>query len=113
MTEATSVVDVWGSPAAPPVPALLPAAVLDVAGGGAEEDVGGAGGAAAAEDDAGGGGAADAAPAVAPVAAMRASRSAAVSHVILVPAELTRGRAAQLMGITCQRSMRMGIDHQE
>ena len=34
--------------------------------------------------------------AVAPVAAMRASRSAAVVHVTLVPAELTRGSAAQL-----------------
>ena len=36
------------------------------------------------------------APAFAPVAAMRASRSAAVVQVMLVPAELTRGRAAQL-----------------
>ena len=36
--------------------------------------------------------------AVAPVAAMRASRSAAVVQVTLVPAELTSGRAAQLIG---------------
>lgn len=35
-------------------------------------------------------------PLVAPVAAMRASRSAAVVQVMLVPAELTNGRAAQL-----------------
>ena len=35
-------------------------------------------------------------PEVAPVAAMRASRSAAVVQVMLVPAELTSGRAAQL-----------------
>lgn len=34
---------------------------------------------------------------VAPVAAIRASRSAAVVQVILVPAEFTRGRAAQLV----------------
>lgn len=37
-------------------------------------------------------------PDVAPVAAIRASRSAWVVHVMLVPAELTRGRAAQLDG---------------
>lgn len=33
---------------------------------------------------------------LAPVAAIRCSRSACVVHVMLVPAELTRGRAAQL-----------------
>ena len=38
----------------------------------------------------------EAAPVVAPVAAIRASRSAAVVQVTLVPAELTRGSAAQL-----------------
>ena len=46
---------------------------------------------------------------VAPVAAMRASRSAAVVQVMLVPAELTRGKAAQLhneretLSDTCER----------
>jgi hypothetical protein len=35
--------------------------------------------------------------AYAPVAAMRASRSAAVVQVMLVPALLTRGRAAQVV----------------
>ena len=43
--------------------------------------------------------------AFAPVAAMRASRSAAVVQVMLVPAELTRGSAAQLSCETERRQL--------
>ena len=70
-------------PLSPLFPPLLP-----LLAGGAEAEGAGAGGAAA--------GGAGAAAAVAPVAAMRASRSAGVVHVMLVPAELTKGSAAQL-----------------
>ncbi len=38
----------------------------------------------------------------APVAAMRLSRSAVVVQVTLVPAELTKGSAAQLVNRSCQ-----------
>jgi len=38
-------------------------------------------------------------PPVAPVAAMRAATSLEVSHPMLVPAELTRGRAAQIVPV--------------
>lgn len=41
-------------------------------------------------------------PPVAPVAAMRASASAVVVQVIEVPAELTKGRAAQVRGAAPQ-----------
>ena len=46
------------------------------------------------------------APAFAPVAAMRASRSAAVVQVMLVPAEFTRGRAAQLKQRAAKRQLK-------
>ena len=49
------------------------------------------------------------AAAFAPVAAIRASRSAAVVHVTLVPAELTRGSAAQLEGRTVESAKASGI----
>lgn len=72
------------------------AATVEVAVGGAED---------------GGAGALLAAPFVcAPVAAMRVSRSAAVVQVTLVPGELTRGSAAQLVERSRQ-CPRNGIFH--
>ena len=50
-------------------------------------------------------------PEVAPVAAMRASRSAAVVQVMLVPAEFTNGSAAQLRWTPVR--LRGIIDHKD
>ena len=53
------------------------------------------------------------AAAVAPVAAIRASRSAAVVHVTLVPAELTRGSAAQLEGWAVESAKKSDVFRRE